>query len=83
VELLREEKVALIQKAAAHNAAARNMASCNSFSMGSMATAVMFDKLGADWPNVSLAFALKKATDAQLDAAVEYTRPYWEAAQKR
>jgi hypothetical protein len=80
--LLREEKVALIQKAVNHNAHARNMASCNSFYMGSMATASLFDRLGADWPNVSLAFAMKRATEEQLDAAVEYCKPYWTAAQR-
>jgi hypothetical protein len=80
---MREEKVALIQKAASYNAHARNMASCNHHYMGSMATALLFKNLGADWPNVSLAFALKKATDEQLDAAVEQTRPYWEAATRK
>ena len=80
--LLREEKVALIQKAASYNAHARNMASCNSIYMGSMATATMFKHLGADWPNVSFVFALKRATDAQLDDTVEFTRSYWEAANR-
>lgn len=80
--LLREEKVALIQKAVNYNAHARNMASCNHFYMGSQATCNLFGKLGADWPNVTLSFALKRATDEQLDAAVEYAKPYWEAAQR-
>lgn len=81
--MLREEKIALIQKATAYNAAARNMASCNSFYMGSGATATLFHHLGADWPNVTLAFALKRATNEQIDAAVEFSRPYWEAATRK
>ena len=76
----RAEKKRLIRKAYNYNSKARRMASCNSMYMGSMATCMMYHHLGADWPNIGLTQALNQATDAQLDAALDYVQPYLKRA---
>lgn len=74
--MTRQDKQRRIRQAYEYNADMRRVASCNSFYMGSAATCVMFHHLGGGWPNVSLDDALARATDAQLDTALEYVQPY-------